>query len=229
MHSYTLGHACDCRATQETRIYVEAAPCVVYIISLQSPISSFSVSMTATKYYAASAFLFFCLFKHAIAVTGSQAQNAPLVDLGYALYQGSLNTTSNVTHFLGMRYAASPTGKQPARHFILLNVDGRVKGALRWHAPQTPSKVIGIQQADTQPPTCFQAATGGAPTNSMSQKRSVGVAASTPTEDCLFLKYAPTRCIVLIFLIYLLPSVWVPGTLPVSKTLPVVVFIHGGG
>jgi acetylcholinesterase len=35
---------------------------------------------------------------------------APVVDLGYSQYQGSWNATSNVTSFLGIRYAAPPTG-----------------------------------------------------------------------------------------------------------------------
>lgn len=33
-----------------------------------------------------------------------------VVDLGYAKYQGSYNTTSNVTSMLGMRYARAPLG-----------------------------------------------------------------------------------------------------------------------
>lgn len=35
---------------------------------------------------------------------------APVVNLGYAQYQGVLDSTSGNTHFLGMRYAAPPTG-----------------------------------------------------------------------------------------------------------------------
>ncbi|KAI0094263.1 cephalosporin esterase [Irpex rosettiformis] len=38
----------------------------------------------------------------------------PIVDLGYALYQGTFNATANTTDFLGIRYAASPTGVQKA-------------------------------------------------------------------------------------------------------------------
>lgn len=34
----------------------------------------------------------------------------PIVDLGYAIYQGSFNQTSNTTDFLGVRFAAPPVG-----------------------------------------------------------------------------------------------------------------------
>jgi hypothetical protein len=36
---------------------------------------------------------------------------APIVDLGYAKYAGSFNTTTRHTQFLGIRYAAPPIGK----------------------------------------------------------------------------------------------------------------------
>ena len=34
----------------------------------------------------------------------------PIVDLGYAKYQGTFNSTSGVSTFLGIRYASAPTG-----------------------------------------------------------------------------------------------------------------------
>lgn len=37
--------------------------------------------------------------------------DAPIVDLGYAKYHGMVNTTLNVTTFLGVRYAAPPIGR----------------------------------------------------------------------------------------------------------------------
>ncbi|EIN14592.1 alpha/beta-hydrolase [Punctularia strigosozonata HHB-11173 SS5] len=94
--------------------------------------------------------------------------SAPLVDLGYAQYQGSLDPTTNVTSFLGVRYAAPPTGD------------------LRWRAPQTPNATTGIQQATTQPNECFQAATGNSTTDPF---RSLTPAkrAVVADEDCLFL------------------------------------------
>lgn len=39
------------------------------------------------------------------------AQQSTLVDLGYARYQGSINNESGNIEFLGIRYAAPPTGK----------------------------------------------------------------------------------------------------------------------
>ena len=40
----------------------------------------------------------------------SEAGSAPIVDLGYALYEGTFNSTLNRTDFLALRYAAPPTG-----------------------------------------------------------------------------------------------------------------------
>ena len=38
------------------------------------------------------------------------AESNPIVDLGYAKYQGTFNSTLNRTDFLSLRYAAPPTG-----------------------------------------------------------------------------------------------------------------------
>lgn len=35
----------------------------------------------------------------------------PIVDLGYAKYQGTFNSTSGISTFLGIRYGSAPTGK----------------------------------------------------------------------------------------------------------------------
>ena len=37
---------------------------------------------------------------------------SPIVDLGYAQYEGIIDTTTGNTEFLGVRYAAPPTGAQ---------------------------------------------------------------------------------------------------------------------
>lgn len=37
--------------------------------------------------------------------------SAPIVDLGYAQYQGLYNSSANVSYFLGVRYAEAPTGQ----------------------------------------------------------------------------------------------------------------------
>jgi hypothetical protein len=36
--------------------------------------------------------------------------SSPIIDLGYAQYQGSVDTATNITSFLGIRYAAPPVG-----------------------------------------------------------------------------------------------------------------------
>ena len=40
---------------------------------------------------------------------------APNVDLGYAQYQGYFDTQTNITNFLGVRYAAPPVGEYSMR------------------------------------------------------------------------------------------------------------------
>ncbi|KAG1838526.1 Alpha/Beta hydrolase protein [Suillus subalutaceus] len=100
--------------------------------------------------------------------------SAPIVNLGYAQYQGSVDTATNITSFLGIRYAA------PARI-----------GDLRWAAPQPPSAVSGVQQATTQPDECNQAPGGNSLTNPF-ESTSVRKRAISQSEDCLFLNvYTP--------------------------------------
>lgn len=40
----------------------------------------------------------------------STGSTPPIVDLGYAKYAGTFNATTDITQFLGIRYAAPPTG-----------------------------------------------------------------------------------------------------------------------
>ncbi|PPQ80630.1 hypothetical protein CVT25_001636 [Psilocybe cyanescens] len=123
----------------------------------------------------------------------------PIVNLGYAQYQGTLlqDKVTNATHtqFLGLRYAAPPTGSN------------------RFRAPAPPATTPGIQQANVQPPECFQATIGNSPTTPfrVAQKKSARAVAPETSEDCLFL------------------NVHVPGNLGQKRNLPVVVWIHGGG
>ncbi|KAJ7231422.1 Alpha/Beta hydrolase protein [Mycena rebaudengoi] len=72
----------------------------------------------------------------------------PIIDLGYAQYQGTINPATNITNFMGMRYAAAPIGD------------------LHFRAPQPPANVTGVQQATAQPNQCVQAVIfGTSPTN----------------------------------------------------------------
>ncbi|KAJ7258056.1 Alpha/Beta hydrolase protein [Mycena haematopus] len=107
---------------------------------------------------------------------------APVIDLGYAQYQGVVDPKLNITAFLGVRYAAPPTGP------------------LRFQVPAPPSQVVGIQQAFTDPPQCYQGAFGAPPTGPTPEQ----------TEDCLFL------------------NVYSPALNPTAR-LPTIVWIHGGG
>jgi hypothetical protein len=58
------------------------------------------------------------------------APGSPVVDLGYAKYQGT-TLTGGVNQFLGMRFAQPPLG------------------SLRWQAPQAPAKERGITPAES--------------------------------------------------------------------------------
>ncbi|KAK0482569.1 Alpha/Beta hydrolase protein [Armillaria novae-zelandiae] len=137
----------------------------------------------------------------ALALEPCVAGLTPVIDLGYARYRGTFDLAgSNNTQFLGIRFAAPPTG------------------SLRWQAPRTPGFVAGIQNATAEPPRCLQGGTGQGPTNPFpsSKRDALSVADS---EDCLFLNY----CLLGIF------SVYIPEQLDSPKNLPVVIWIHGGG
>ncbi|KAF7365113.1 Carboxylic ester hydrolase [Mycena venus] len=69
-----------------------------------------------------------------VCVQNVDAGTTPLVDLGYAQYQGVVDTKPDITAFKGIRYAAPPTG------------------SLRFQAPAPPSKVAEVQQAFNDPP-----------------------------------------------------------------------------
>ncbi|KAG1834979.1 Alpha/Beta hydrolase protein [Suillus subalutaceus] len=98
---------------------------------------------------------------------------SPIVNLGYAQYQGSVDMVTNITSFLGIRYAAPPVGD------------------LRWAAPQPPLAVSGVQQATTQPNRCNKAPTGNSLTNPF-ESTSMRKRAISQSEDCLFLNvYTP--------------------------------------
>ncbi|KZP16273.1 alpha beta-hydrolase [Athelia psychrophila] len=98
------------------------------------------------------------------------ASIAPTVILDYATYQGSTDTAKNITSFLGVRYAAPPTG------------------SLRFQSPRKPATVAGVQNATALPPQCYQTGVGIALTNPLlplvTKREDADVATS---EDCLFL------------------------------------------
>jgi carboxylesterase type B len=113
-----------------------------------------------------------------LALEALASANAPVIDLGYAQYQGSVDTVTNTTSFLGIRYAAPPLGN------------------LRWAAPQPPPTTSGVQQANTQPNECYQAPLGNASTNPF-ESISLSKRAISQSEDCLFLNvYIPGSVVV---------------------------------
>ncbi|KAF9468175.1 Alpha/Beta hydrolase protein [Collybia nuda] len=95
----------------------------------------------------------------------------PIVNLGYATYEGMVNATTGNTEFLGMRFAAAPAGEY------------------RWQAPRAPATVEGIQQAFVRPMSCFNAGEGIAPTAPFPGRSLFRRAAAVSSEDCLFLRY----------------------------------------
>ncbi|KAF5360641.1 hypothetical protein D9756_005137 [Leucocoprinus leucothites] len=104
------------------------------------------------------------------------ARPTTVVDLGYARYQGSVNKASGNIEFLGVRYAAPPTG------------------SLRWREPQPPQATPDIQLADSFPNTCWLAGFGTQPESPFlhpsSHARRQIPGAPPPSEDCLFLNVA---------------------------------------
>ncbi|KAJ7738845.1 Alpha/Beta hydrolase protein [Mycena maculata] len=102
------------------------------------------------------------MFVAAGVVLCARAQS-PIVDLGYAQYQGTVSP-ANISHFLGIRYAAAPLG---------LSI---LEGDFRFRAPQPPTNATAsINGVD---------ANGLTPTNPLETRAAAEVVIST--EDCLF-------------------------------------------
>jgi carboxylesterase type B len=103
-----------------------------------------------------------------------ETRSTSIVDVGNAKYQGTLNSTTDVTNFLGIRYAAAPTGK------------------LRFSAPTVPPSLTGVQDATSLPFQCHQALGGAAASSPWRPKtgpRNLQARELTESEDCLFLRY----------------------------------------
>lgn len=122
-----------------------------------------------------------------------------VVDLEYARYQANRNVLTDVTSFLGIRYAAAPVGD------------------LRFRAPQPPPTASGVQRASENPKQCYQgwllgglAWDSGSSVKELTRSPEERALAGT-SEDCLCL------------------NVHIPGRVDPDKKLPVIVWIHGGG
>ena len=125
----------------------------------------------------------------------SKRWERPVVDLGYASYQGIYNETTGIQTFKGMRYAAPPVGD------------------LRWRAPQDPEAVSGLQDASNYGDQCLQGSVGAGTGAPVAGALSAATSSfPTSSEDCLFV------------------NVFVPPNATIgSGSLPVGVYIHGGG
>ncbi|KAK1975375.1 carboxylesterase [Colletotrichum cereale] len=125
--------------------------------------------------------------------------DGPTVDLSYARYQGTYNSTLELNIFRGIRYAAPPIGK------------------LRWQPPQEPKDRSSgkndntgkaIIPATSNPPHCPWSRRSLQYPKTEAEETSLAGFNLTGDEDCLFL------------------NVFAPAG---AKDLPVVVWIHGGG
>lgn len=137
------------------------------------------------------------------------SSDAPIVVLPYAQYQGVpyLDPVSNETNtqFLGIRYAAVPVGKVSFLCFLFYNsyiVPLLITEDSRFRSPRPPQTTGGVQPANKQPPQCWQAEEGTAPTTPFGNStvhninltrrlgtRSIDSSIPESSEDCLFLKY----------------------------------------
>lgn len=91
----------------------------------------------------------------------------PVVDVGYARYQGALNETAGVYTWRGIRYAS----------------------AARFQAPRTPDKDSSgsVLNATEYGAICWQASVGANTTEGLPQNRTVDNETQPESEDCLFL------------------------------------------
>jgi carboxylesterase type B len=114
--------------------------------------------------------------------TGSNTSSALQVDLGYSVYRGFLNETTGLNTWLGVRFAAPPTGSN------------------RWQAPQPPyENRSSTFQANEYAPICYQAPDAGLEVQPVNQ--------SLASEDCLFLNvWSPANATG-----YLPVFVWIHG------------------
>ncbi|KAF9532662.1 cephalosporin esterase [Crepidotus variabilis] len=131
---------------------------------------------------------------------GSSAAALPTVNLGYATYTGGTYT--------------DPFTSKINTQFLGIRYAAPPTASLRFAAPQKPATISGTQAADKLPAACYQASSGSQPQSPFRQGSQLSARQFSPpvvNEDCLFV------------------NVYIPGNLGDNKSLPVIVWIHGGG
>lgn len=130
---------------------------------------------------------------HVLAAPAARtAPSAPRVDLGYAVYEGSYNSTFDVN--IWKRYELSlSNAKSPSLSTLTLpsiRYAAPPVGKLRWQAPQAPPSATTpdrVVPAVDQPPWCPQSGAFGVPSV-------YGFNSNLGNEDCLYLNvYAPPQ------------------------------------
>ncbi|EME45256.1 hypothetical protein DOTSEDRAFT_150197 [Dothistroma septosporum NZE10] len=104
-----------------------------------------------------------------VSYVGANEIASPEVDLGYSVYRGYTNASTNINVYKGIRFAQPPTG------------------SLRWQAPRAPSvNRSEVIDATSFPATC--------PQNPSASNRIQAVNQTGTSEDCLFLNvYTPNN------------------------------------
>lgn len=85
-----------------------------------------------------------------------RADSPQIVDLGYAIYQGTFNSTANTTNFLRVRYAAPPVGK----HAYYRSSPTLDSINVSFRKPTLPSSSSTAWHASTGCATCEHSASG---------------------------------------------------------------------
>ena len=151
-----------------------------------------------------------------------------VVDLGYAQYQGTYDPDTNISYFFGIRYAQAPTGQY--RQYVLCNADtsdiyqGNSAGENRRHrrSLRACSRRLLSRTDVTKPQLATQA-----PTLSGLRPSQRGTYHRMRTVSSSSMRPFASSSHMLIDVHVL--SIYTPGELQPNASLPVLVWIHGGG
>lgn len=118
-----------------------------------------------------------------------RAVKAPTVDLGYAVYEGSLDANNSINAFKGCAVVALIVNGSQTDGINSIRYAAPPLGRLRFAAPQAPAtNRTSTITATSNPPFCPQ--TGA----SSETPAAYGFTSALGNEDCLFLNvYAPAN------------------------------------